>query len=384
VRIVVAPDKFKGSLGAAAVAETIAAALREALDGAEIVTIPMADGGEGTVDAFRDAGALVLTAAVEGPLGEALDARFALEGDAAIVEVAAASGFSLLSADRRDPRRASSYGTGQLVKAALDAGAKHVVIGLGGSAVNDGGAGFLQALGYRFLDELGAELPRGGAALALLDRIDPSHADPRLGGLTFEGACDVENPLCGPLGASAVFGPQKGASEEMVAQLDAALARFADVSARLLGRDARDLPGAGAAGGFGYALAQFFRARLRSGAEIVAELCGLGAALDGAALCISGEGRIDSQTLAGKTVAGVARFARARGVPVVAFCGSLEPGVEPSLAQIGVVCFPIAERPMTEEEAMHDAAPMLRRATLRFARTAKLSLRQKEAPAAAV
>ena len=372
MRIVVAPDKFKGSLSASEVAAAIAQGLASVLRGAEIVTCPMADGGEGTVDAFIERGFARRTVRACGPLGDPLDAGFAFDGTTAVIEMAAASGLVLLPAQRLDPRRSSTVGTGDLIRAALDLGAKRIIVGIGGSATNDGGAGFAQALGAHFYDKKGNELLAGGAALAHLARIDLSGLDARLAQVRIEVACDVDNPLCGSNGASAIYGPQKGASAKDVALLDAALAHFADLVALTIGRDLRDVPGAGAAGGLGFGLAAFGGATMEAGVSVVARFVGLPDQLKGADLCISGEGRIDAQTLRGKTVAGVAEFARAAGVPLVAIGGSIDPGAERELAAAGIVCMPIVGAPMALEEAMRSARALVVSAAARLGRVLAL------------
>ncbi|GAC1542860.1 MAG: glycerate kinase [Vulcanimicrobiaceae bacterium] len=369
-RIVVAPDKFKGSLSALDVARAIERGLAHVFgDRYGIELIPMADGGEGTVAAFVEGGARTERRSVRGPRGGVVEAAFARDGAIAVVEMASASGLALLARDEYDAGAATTYGTGELIAAALETGATRIVVGIGGSATNDGGAGMLAALGARFLDAAGNALPPGGAHLRDLATIDLTHLDPRLRDVTLEVAADVDNPLCGPTGASAVFGPQKGASQAGVASLDAALGHYADVAAATLGRDERDVPGAGAAGGLGFAFIAFMGARLRPGVEIIAELRGLEAALRGAAFCFSGEGRVDEQTLRGKTVAGVATIARRHGVPVVALAGTLEAAAEDALFARGVVCVPIAEGPMPLETAMRETAALVERAAARVART---------------
>ena len=368
-RAVVAPDKFKGSLTAVEAAQAIERGLRRGAPSLEDVRlIPMADGGEGTVDAFLAGGARHIVRTVRGPLEQRVHAAFALEGATAIVEMSAASGFAL-AGERRDPLRATTFGTGELVRAALDAGATAIVVGVGGSATNDGGGGFLQALGARLLDESGNEIGPGGAALARLAKIDLHDFDPRIARTRFEVAADVDNRLCGPNGASAVFGPQKGASPSQVRLLDDALAHFADVAAQTLGVDRRDEPGAGAAGGLGFALIAFAGATLRPGVEIVAKLRGLDVALAGADAVFTGEGSIDAQTLAGKTVAGVARLAQNAGVrTIVAFGGRVDPIAARALEKLGVDAVAIAEAACSTAEAMRDAAILLERAAERTAR----------------
>jgi glycerate kinase len=334
-------------------------AIAAELPGVSIVAAPMADGGEGTVEAFLGAGARREVRMVRGPLGEPVEAAFAMLGRTAIIEMSAASGLALLAPEVRAVRTASTYGTGELIAAALDAGAQRIVVGLGGSATNDGGSGMLAALGARLSDAQGRPLPPGGAALLDLAAIDVSGLDPRLREVGVEAACDVENPLCGERGASAIFGRQKGASADDVALLDRALGRFADVSASQLGRDLRDAPGAGAAGGLGFGLAMYLNAPLRSGTEIVADVYDLDRLLSNATMCFSAEGRIDAQTPFGKTIAGVGKIAVRHGVPVVAFCGSLESGVESSLAEFGIVPVPIVDGPMPLDQAIDGARALL-------------------------
>ncbi|MBY6188556.1 glycerate kinase [Marinobacter hydrocarbonoclasticus] len=365
MKIVVAPDSYKESLSALDVATEIEAGLKQALPHASVVKVPVADGGEGTVQAMVDAtGGRYETRTVTGPLGQPVDARFALLGDGstAVVEMAEASGLHLVEPAQRDPRITTTFGTGELIRAALDLGVQHLILGLGGSATNDGGAGMAAALGAQLLDAEGQPLPTGGAALARLARIDTRHLDPRLAQLTVEVACDVDNPLCGTKGASAVFGPQKGASAEVVAELDAALAHYAECLQQQLGQDVAEVPGAGAAGGMGAAALAFLGARLRPGIEIVLDTVGLDAHLEDADLVITGEGRIDSQTIHGKTPMGVAKRAKARGLPVIGLAGSLSDDVDVVHAHGIDAVFSILPRPMTLEEALVSARPFLRQA----------------------
>ena len=368
-RAVVAPDKFKGSLTAVEAAQAIERGIGRGAPSLEDVRlIPMADGGEGTVDAFLAGGARRIVRTVRGPLEQRVQAAFALEGTTAIVEMSAASGFALAGA-RRDPLRATTFGTGELVRAALDTGATSIVVGIGGSATNDGGGGFLQALGARLLDESGEELAPGGAALARLAKIDLRDLDPRIARTRFEVAADVDNPLCGPNGASAIFGPQKGASPSQVRLLDDALSHYADVAAQTLGVDRRNEAGAGAAGGLGFALIAFAGATLRPGVQIIAKLRGLDVALVGADAVFTGEGSIDAQTLAGKTVAGVAQLAQKAGVrTIVAFGGRVDPIAALTLERLGVKSVAIAEATLPTAEAMRDAAILLERAAESAAR----------------
>ncbi|KTT58725.1 glycerate kinase [Pseudomonas rhizoryzae] len=364
MKIVIAPDSFKESLSAAGVASALARGLRQALPQAELVECPLGDGGEGTLDAVLAAtGGEVRQAQVTGPLGEPVKARWGwlAEQRTAFVEMASASGLELVPKARRDVLAATSRGTGELLRAALDAGAERLVLAIGGSATNDGGAGLLQALGVRLLDEQGQELVPGGAALAQLGRIELTDLHPRLADVEMIIAADVDNPLCGPQGASHIFGPQKGASPDQVRQLDAALAHFATITAAILGRDFKDQPGAGAAGGVGFAALAFLQATFRSGIEVVAELVGLEAALQDADLALTGEGRLDGQTLRGKTPAGVLRLARRHGVPVVAVAGSLGEGYDALYDQGLMAAFSLVPGPLSLDEALTQAEVLLER-----------------------
>ncbi|PJI50897.1 MAG: glycerate kinase [Pseudomonas sp.] len=361
MKVVIAPDSFKESLSAPEVAEAISRGWLRARPGDETLLRPMADGGEGTVDA-------VLAArpgerrelAVCGPLEQPVIAHWGwLEDATAVIEMAAASGLHWVPEGQRDATRTTSRGTGELIRAALDAGAKKVIIGLGGSATNDAGLGLLQALGASFLDGHGQELGAGGAQLAELERIDLSNFDPRLSDVEVEVAADVNNPLCGPQGASAVFGPQKGANPAQVQQLDAALKRFAEIAALALGQDHSLFPGVGAAGGLGFACRAFLKARFRPGIELIAELSELEPALAGASLVITGEGRLDGQSLHGKTPVGVAHVARRAGVPVIALAGSVGEGLA-ELREVGIeAAFSLAPGPITLADACARAAQEL-------------------------
>ena len=331
----------------------------------------MADGGDGTVEAFLSTGAIARTVRVRGPGGGAIDATYARDGETAIIEMASASGLALAGAGR-EARRATAYGTGELVRDALDAGAKRIVLGIGGSATTDGGAGALAALGARFRAADGSLLEPLPATLDRLDAIDISELDPRLAATPISIACDVDNPLLGPAGAAAVYGPQKGASPADVAFLDTVLARFADAAVSAGRPDLRQLPGAGAAGGLGWGLATFAGAVLAPGFSLIAEQRGLPAALATATLCCTGEGRIDEQTLRGKVVAGIAALAQPLGIPVVALGGSVDVRAESHLAERGVLCLPIADGPLTLADAMARAPELIRAAAARFARAAVL------------
>lgn len=364
MKIIVAPDSFKGSCDAGEAAAAIARGVRRALSGALVVEVPVADGGEGTVAAMVQAtGGRLERRTVTGPLGEPVEAFFGLFGETAVIEMAAASGLPLVPTERRDPRITTTYGTGELIRAALAAGARQIIIGLGGSATNDGGAGMAQALGARLLDAAGRDLPPGGAALARLDRIDlTGFVDLR--GVQITVACDVDNPLIGPRGASAVFGPQKGATPEMVAELDQALARWASQ----LPVPVAELPGAGAAGGLAAGLVALCGATLRRGIDLVLEAVKFEEIAQGASLVITGEGRIDGQTLHGKVPYGVAQAAARAGAPTVALCGSVGPGAE-ALHDHGLAAiFSLVPGPVTLEEAMAGAPAMLERAAEEIAR----------------
>ncbi|WP_138737995.1 glycerate kinase [Pseudomonas sp. FSL W7-0098] len=362
MKIVIAPDSFKDSLSAEKVADAIAAGLADVMPHAQLIKCPMADGGEGTVEAIVAAGNGQLRRNhVQGPLGAPIEAHWGWLPDShtAIIEMAEASGLQLLKPEQRNACITSTFGTGELIKAALDAGARRVILAIGGSATNDAGAGALQALGLGLFDAQGNHLPRGGLALAHVARIELSGLDPRLAEVRFEIAADVNNPLCGEHGASAIFGPQKGASAEQVRLLDQALGHFADHCANVLPKDVRHEPGSGAAGGLGFAAKAFFGAQFRAGVEVVAELVGLAEAVKGADLVITGEGRFDAQTLRGKTPFGVASIARAEGVPVVILAGTLGEGYQ-ALYEHGInAAFAIASGPMTLQDACARAAPLL-------------------------
>jgi len=363
MKIVIAPDSFKDSLSAAGVAAAIAEGLAQALPQAELVQCPMADGGEGTMEAILAACAGELRSlTVEGPLGSPVQARWGWLADSAtaIIEMAEASGLQLVPVNQRDACTSSTYGTGQLIGAALDAGARRVILAIGGSATNDAGTGMLRALGLQLFGADEQPLAKGGLALAQLARLSLHGLDPRLAQVRFEVAADVDNPLCGPHGASHIFGPQKGASPAQVLQLDAALGHFAEHSAAVLGQDLRESPGAGAAGGMGFAAKAYLGATFRPGVEVVAELTGLEQAVIGADLVITGEGRFDAQTLRGKTPFGVARVAAAHQVPVLVIAGTLGEGYEQMYACGVTAAFAVTSGPMTLDHACRHAAALLR------------------------
>ena len=326
MKIVIAPDSYKESLSALEVATQIELGFKEIFPDAQYVKVPMADGGEGTVQAMVEAtGGRRIEVTVTDPLGQPTTGFYGLTGDGrtAMIEMAAASGLALVPPNLRNPEVTTSYGTGELIIAALNAGARHLILGIGGSATNDGGAGMLQALGVQLLDTKGEALARGAAPLAQLTRVDTRGLDPRLAECSIEVACDVDNPLTGPRGASAIFGPQKGATPAMVETLDANLKHFAQIILRDVGVDVDQVAGAGAAGGMGAAMMAFLQAQLRPGCEIIAKAVGLEAAVRDASVVITGEGRIDQQTVFGKTPFGVATVAKKYGKPVIGIAGGL-------------------------------------------------------------
>ncbi|POX44414.1 glycerate kinase [Streptomyces sp. Ru72] len=368
--MLVAADKFKGSLTAVQVAERVTAGLRRVVPDLEVEALPVADGGDGTVAAAVAAGFERREVRVAGPLGHEVTAAFALRGDTAVVEMAEASGLQRLPAGVFAPLTASTYGSGELLRAALDAGARTIVFGVGGSATTDGGAGMLTALGARFLDAEGEPVTPGGWGLAELARADLSGLDPRLASVDLILASDVDNPLTGPEGAPAVYGPQKGASPDDVETLDAALAHCAKVLEEAIGARAAEYavaPGAGAAGGIGYG-ALLLGARFRPGIEVMLDVLGFAPALERASLVITGEGSLDEQTLHGKAPAGVAAAARAAGKEVVAVCGRLALPPE-ALERAGIGrAYPLTEAEPDVARCIADAGPILERVAERIAR----------------
>lgn len=380
MKIVIAPDSFKDSLSAQGVADAIALGLADVWPNAQLIKCPMADGGEGTVESVLAAcnGELRCTQ-VRGPLGAPVNAAWGWlpESHSAIIEMAEASGLQLVPLAQRDACISSTFGTGELIRAALDAGAQRVILAIGGSATNDAGAGAMQALGVKLLDAQGKSLAPGGLALGQLARIDLSEVDRRLANVRFDIAADVNNPLCGAHGASAIFGPQKGASPEQVEQLDQALGHFADHCAKVLEKDVRDEPGSGAAGGLGFAAKAFLGAQFKAGVEVVAELVGLAEAVENADLVITGEGRFDAQTLRGKTPFGVARIARQHGVPVIVIAGTLGEGYQ-ALYEHGIdAAFALASGPMTLEQACTQAPRLLQERATDIARVWQMVARQR-------
>lgn len=353
MKIIIAPDSFKGSLTALEVCDAIASGIHAFDPSAECLKAPMADGGEGTVQSLIDAtGGTLRHVTVQGPLWEPVEACYGIlgDGETAVIEMASASGLPLVPPDRRNPLHTTTFGTGELIRHALDAGARQFIIGIGGSATTDGGLGMAAALGARLLDEHGQEIKPDGAGLQRLAAIDLGNFDARVREAEFRVACDVDNPLYGPTGAAHVYGPQKGATLEIVEQLDEGLRNFAAVAKRDLSADVADVPGAGAAGGLGAGLMIFCGATLEPGVRIVIEAIGLRALMQGADLCITGEGRIDGQTAFGKTPCGVAGVADEFAVPCLAIAGSVVPG--PQLNDMFDAVFSLCNAPMTLDEAM--------------------------------
>lgn len=375
MKIVIAPDSYKESLSALDVATAIEQGFREIYPDAEYIKLPVADGGEGTVEAMVAATqGYRVAVTVTGPLGEPVAAFYGLSGDkqCAFIEMAAASGLESVPAAQRNPLLTTSWGTGELIRHALDAGVKQIIIGIGGSATNDGGAGMVQALGAKLLTKDNQQIAPGGGALDNLARIDVSGLDPRLGGCRIDVACDVTNPLTGPQGATAVFGPQKGATAEMIVSLDKGLAHFAGIIYRDLDVDVLNLEGGGAAGGMGAGLYAFCGAKLRPGIEIVTDALHLVDVVADADLVITGEGRIDSQTIHGKVPVGVARVAKRYDIPVIGIAGSLT-------ADVGVVhqhgldaVFSVIYAICTLNEALENAADNVRMTARNIASVLKM------------
>jgi len=362
VRLLIACDSFKGSATSKQVGEALKDGILRAMPHAEVLVIPVADGGEGTVQALVDAtDGKFVTVDVTNPIGERVKASFGIlgDGETAVIEMAAASGLTLIPPERRNPWITTTYGTGELIKAALEHGCRRIIIGIGGSATNDAGAGMAQALGIGLLDEDGNQIGFGGGELSRLCRIDMSGLDTRAMEAEFIVACDVDNPLTGEKGAAYVYAPQKGATPDMVPKLDANLRHFAKVVREQLGVDVEHVPGAGAAGGLGAGLMAFLGAKLRSGTEIVFELVRLEERMRDADLVITGEGQIDSQTAFGKTPVGVAKLAKRYGKPVIAVAGAIGDGAEIVHAHGIDAVFSIVNRPMTLEEAMGDVVHLL-------------------------
>ncbi len=362
MKIIVAPDSFKGSCSAIEVVDAIETAILAVDHTAEVVKMPVADGGEGTIEAITACvPAKVYELEVCGPMGENAMASYAVieDGSTAVIEMAQASGLPMVPVNERNPLVASTYGTGQLMKDALDKGCKKMIIGIGGSATNDGGAGMLRALGASFKDAEGDELQLGGGALIDLTEIDLSEFDTRIFDVEITVACDVTNPLTGENGASYIYGPQKGATEEMVYKLDGALAHFASLSADKLGEDYSAYPGTGAAGGLGFALIAYCKAKFAAGIDIVLHVCGFEKELENADLVITGEGRIDGQSVQGKVLYGIGSRAKEVGVPVVAVGGAVRSDSEALLDHGITAMFSIANGPITLEYAMEHGCELI-------------------------
>lgn len=371
MKIIVAPDSYKGSVSATKVADAIERGIKSVFPTAEVIKVPVADGGEGTAEALvAGAGGRILSTCVMGPLGNMIEAKWGILGDGktAVIEMAAASGLTLVSEDDRNPRAATTFGTGQLIKAALDCGLRKIIIGLGGSATNDGGSGMAMALGARLAGSDGKDIALGGGALASLAEIGLQDLDKRLRETKILAACDVTNPLCGPSGATAVYGPQKGATPAMIAELDAALSHYAAIAAGVTGRAVAELPGAGAAGGLGAGLMFFTDAQLMPGVELVLETTGFSRLLQGADLVITGEGRTDYQTVFGKAPVGVAGVARRAGVPVVCLSGSLGEGADEVLSQGIGALMSIVPGPVALAECMQKGEQFIEEAAARLGR----------------
>ncbi len=377
MKVCIAPDSFKESLTAAEAGRAIELGVLKAFPEAQTVVVPMADGGEGTVQALVDAtGGRFVEEVVTDPLGGEVRARYGIlgGGEAAVIEMAAASGLPLVPPGRRNPLLTTTFGTGQLIRSALDLGARRIIVGIGGSATVDAGVGMAQALGARFLEEEGAEVGFGGGELGKVRRIDLSGLDRRIAQTKIEVACDVTNPLTGPEGAAAVYGPQKGATPEMVAALGENLQHAAGLMKVQLGKDVEKLPGAGAAGGLGAGLVGFLGATLRPGVEIVVEAVGLREKMKGCQLVITGEGRLDEQSAFGKTVDGVARVAEKLGIPAVAIAGSLGSGCEKVLERGIVAYFATMREPSSMDEAIERSAELLEEAAEQVVRLALVRL----------
>ena len=364
MKIVVAPDSFKGSLTAIEVSDAIEQGIREVFPEAEIVKIPMADGGDGTVQCLVNAtGGEILREKVTGPLGGEVLASYGILGDkkTAVIEMAEASGLTLVPENQRNPLITTTYGTGQLIKAALDQGCRKMIIGIGGSATNDGGTGMLQALGVKLLNQEGKEVSFGGGELKKIFRIDTKYLDNRLSETKVLIASDVSNPLCGPQGASRIYGPQKGATPEIIEELDKSLSYFAELIKRDLNKDVKDIPGAGAAGGLGASLMAFLNAELRPGIEIMIEIVKLEQAIKYADLVITGEGKIDSQTIYGKAPIGVAKIAKKYKVPVMAIAVILGEGAD-IVYQHGIdFLMKISEPPMSINDSKDNKISIIRK-----------------------
>ena len=378
MRIVIAPQSLKGSLTAAEAGMAIAQGVHVVYPECEVEVVPVADGGEGTVQALVDAtSGEIVQQTVTGPLGKPVQAFYGVLGDGstAVIEMAACAGLPLVPRQLRDPRITTTYGVGELITMALDRGCRHFIIGIGGSATNDGGAGMVQALGGSLLDDDNVDIARGGIALAKLAHISLEGMDARLRECIIDVACDVTNPLCGPTGATAIYGPQKGATPEMVVELDAALAHYATIIEQDLGRSVKDIPGSGAAGGLGAGMLAFLHATLRPGAQIVLDAVRLENRIRDANLIITAEGQIDEQTAYGKTIEAVAELAKRYKLPVLAIAGSLGEGYH-HVYSLGVdAVATLVPGPVTLQYAMENAAMLLSDATERVMRTFRIAVK---------
>lgn len=378
MKVVIAPDSYKGSLTAQEVAESIERGIKRVLSSADVIKVPMADGGEGTVQSLVDGtGGEIVKVRVKGPLLKEVEAFYGIlgDGETAVIEMAAASGLPLITKEERNPLLTTTYGTGELIKHALSRGCRKIIIGIGGSATNDGGSGMVKALGVKLLDEKGEDIGFGGQSLGSLKSIDTGNIDPRLKECTITAACDVDNPLCGLKGASHIFGPQKGADAQMVEILDGNLANYAEVVKKDLGIDIKDVPGAGAAGGLGGGLLAFLNANLKRGIEIVIETTKLEDKIKDADLVITGEGMIDYQTAFGKTPIGVAKLAGKYNIPVIAVAGGIGKDAEALYSKGFDSIFSIVDKPMTLEDAMKDGSILIEKTVERIMRLLKIRIK---------
>jgi glycerate kinase len=371
MKIVVAPDSFKGSISSTQIAEAVEKGIQKIDPSITVLKVPVADGGEGTVEALVCASqGKIIPVKVTGPLLNKVDAFYGISGDGqtAFIEMAAASGLALLNRSEYNAMKTTTFGTGELILHALDHGCRNIIIGLGGSATNDGGAGLLQALGLRLLDHNHSDLAVGGGSLGDLSAFELSQFDTRIKETSFILACDVENPLCGSQGASAIFGPQKGASPAEVLILDDGLRHFADIIEQELNKQVAEIPGAGAAGGMGAGLMAFLDARIVKGIDLIIEVSGLAASIADADCVITGEGKIDHQTAFGKTPLGIAQLAKKYNIPVIGIAGSLGQDLD-QLYEMGFTSlFAIADRPMTLDESMHGAKQLIEKVTVNIVR----------------
>ncbi|MBN1349423.1 glycerate kinase [candidate division KSB1 bacterium] len=379
MKIVIAPDSFKGSLSALEVSNAIERGIKKVLPETETIKLPMADGGEGTVEALvTSTKGRIEHQSARGPLGEAVEAHYGILGDGqtAVIEMASASGLPLVPPAKRNPLLTTTFGTGELILAALGKGCREFIIGIGGSATTDCGTGMAQALGVEFFDQAGKKIESliNGELMGSVQEIDLSGLPPEILASRFTVACDVDNPLLGPKGAAHVYAPQKGATPEMVTQLETNMTRFADVLESSIGKFVRNIPGAGAAGGLGAGLIAFVNGTLKLGIEIVLEASQFARRISGASLIISGEGKIDFQTAFGKTMSGVAREAKKQNIPVIGIGGMVDANLE-NLHQLGINSFfSICNEPMTLEDALANAAPLVETISERIIRAVMLAI----------